>query len=48
MELKFTFTKEEAQLIVDALVKQPYEKVFLVVNKLQEQAIKQMEPEKKK
>lgn len=42
MELTFKLTKEEAQQVLDVLVKEPYVTVFNVVNKIQAQANEQM------
>jgi hypothetical protein len=41
-ELKFTFSQSEAQLILNALLVQPYGEVAEVVGKLQSQAAEQM------
>lgn len=40
--LTFVFTKDEAQIILDALLKEQCGKVLYVVNKLQSQASEQM------
>lgn len=45
MELKFNLTENEAQIILDALVKQPYVSVVDVINKIQSQASEQMKQE---
>ena len=42
MEIKLILNEQEAQMILDALVKEPYLKVFNVVNKIQDQAMEQM------
>lgn len=46
MELTFSFTEEEAQIILNALLKEPCGKVLFVVNKLQDQAVFQMNKKK--
>ena len=43
MELTFKLTQEEAQSILNALVKEPYVTVVDVVNKIQLQASEQMQ-----
>lgn len=40
--MKFEFTKEEAQVILESLVKEPYIRVRGLIDKLQEQASKQL------
>ena len=47
MELTFQLTEQEAQQILDALVKQPYIEVVDVINKVQQQASQQMKKESK-
>jgi len=42
MELIFKMTEQEAQAILNALIKEPYGLVFEVVNKFQQQATEQM------
>lgn len=42
MNFKFELTEQEAQIILNALVKEPYIQVVEVVNKIQEQASKQI------
>jgi len=42
-ELEFRFTKDESQIILNALLKEPCGEVLGVVNKLQAQASGQME-----
>ena len=42
--LTFTLTEAEAQIILDALVQQPYIVVAPVVAKVQQQAAEQMQP----
>ena len=44
MMLTFTLTEAEAQIILDALVQQPYIVVAPVVAKVQQQAAEQMQP----
>lgn len=41
--LKFEFTEQEAQIILNALVKEPYGQVVEVINSLQKQAAEQMQ-----
>ena len=41
-EMTFKMAKGEAQFMLDALAKEPYEKVFALINKIQEQASEQM------
>jgi hypothetical protein len=48
MELQFTFTLEESQIILNALTKEPYKSVVDVIDKLQLQAKTQMAAEEKK
>ena len=43
MMLTFTLTEAEAQIILDALVQQPYIVVAPVVAKVQQQAAEQMQ-----
>jgi len=40
--MNFTFTEYEAQIILNALVQQPYAQVVDVINKLQSQAEEQI------
>lgn len=47
-EFEFKFTKEESQIILNALLEQKCGNVLLVVNKLQFQAAKQLEELEKK
>lgn len=42
MDLTFTLTQDEAQLVLEALVQQPYGVVAPVVAKIQGQAAEQM------
>ena len=42
--LTFTLTEAEAQIILDALVQQPYIVAAPVVAKVQQQAAEQMQP----
>lgn len=42
--LKFEFTEQEAQAILNALVKEPYMQVAEVIAKLRKQAEEQMVP----
>lgn len=42
--LKFEFTEQEAQAILNALVKEPYMQVVELVAKLRKQAEEQMMP----
>lgn len=42
MELNFKFTEKEAQTILNILIKQPYEIVYEIVNKIQVQANEQI------
>ena len=44
MTLAFELTEAEAQIVLDALVQQPYIAVAAVVAKLQQQAAEQMQP----
>ena len=44
MTLTFELTKGEAQVVLDALVQQPYIAVAAVVAKIQQQAAEQMQP----
>jgi len=44
MDLSFTFTQAEAQIILNAITKEPYGLVVNVINKMQKQAVDQMEP----
>ena len=41
--LNLKLTEEEAQKVLDALIKQPYVEVVDVINKIQEQASEQMQ-----
>ena len=43
MELKFTLTEKEAELIIQVLAKQPYEIVYGLISKIQGQALTQVE-----
>ena len=45
MELTFKLTQEEAQSILNVLVKEPYASVVDVINKIQLQASEQMKKE---
>ena len=40
-ELIFKLTKEESQIMLNALTKEPYENVFKLINKIQEQVSEQ-------
>lgn len=42
MELEFKLTKEEAQKVLDCLVKEPYKEVHELINNINSQAAKQM------
>lgn len=42
MELTLKLTEQEAQLVLDSLVKEPYGLVVGVINKIQQQASEQM------
>lgn len=42
MELTLKLSEQEAQLVLDALVKEPYISVVDVINKIQQQASEQM------
>lgn len=42
--LTFTITEAEAQIMLDALVQQPYGVVAALIAKIQEQASEQMQP----
>lgn len=42
MELTLKLTEQEAQTVLNALVKEPYLSVVEVVNKIQQQASEQM------
>lgn len=44
--MKFEFTEQEAQIILNALVKEPYVAVVDVINNMQAQAADQMQPQK--
>ena len=44
MTLTLTLTEAEAQVVLDALVQQPYVTVAAVVAKIQQQAAEQMQP----
>lgn len=44
MTITLTLTQAEAQIILDALVQQPYVAVAAVVAKIQQQATEQMRP----
>lgn len=43
MELTFKLTEQEAQKVLNALVKEPYIDVVNVINKIQGQASEQMD-----
>jgi hypothetical protein len=45
MELSFKLTQQEAQTVVNALVKEPFIQVADVINKIQSQATEQMKKE---
>lgn len=45
MELNFNLTEQEAQIILNALIKEPYIQVVEVVNKIQLQASEQIKDE---
>lgn len=47
--MKFTFNlnEQEAQKVLDALIKQPYIEVVDVINKIQQQAIEQRKEQEK-
>ena len=45
MEINLTLTREEAQHILNLLVKQPYVEVVDVIDKIQAQAHEQMQQE---
>ena len=45
MEFTFILTENEAQIVLNALVKEPYGLVIDVINKIQEQAIEQRKKE---
>ena len=45
--MNFTFTEQEAQIILNALCKEPYNQVVGVINNLQTQASEQMKPQPK-
>lgn len=42
MTLTFSLTHDEAQVVINALVKEPYLEVFDLISKIQSQASKQM------
>lgn len=42
MELSLKLTEQEAQVVLNALVKEPYLSVVDVINKIQQQASEQM------
>lgn len=42
MELVFKLSRQEAQIVLDALTKEPYIAVVDLINKVQEQASEQM------
>lgn len=46
-ELKFTLTKDESQLVINALLKEPMGVVMNVFAKIQDQAAKQMGTQEK-
>lgn len=41
MEFNFKLTEQEAQIMLNALTKEPYQQVVNVINKIQNQAIEQ-------
>ena len=43
MNYTYIFDEKESQIILNALVKQPYIEVVEIINKLQEQAKKQLD-----
>jgi hypothetical protein len=43
--LKFELTEQEAQLVLNALIKEPYMQVVEVIDKIQLQASEQMKQE---
>lgn len=43
MEFTFKLSEKDAQIILNALIKQPYIEVVDVINKVQEQASEQMQ-----
>lgn len=45
MNLKFEFTQPEAQLIINALQELPHKVVNALVNKIQQQATRQLNPQ---
>jgi len=46
--MRFKFTEQEANLILQSLAKQPFEVVYLLVAKVQKQASEQLVPKIKK
>lgn len=45
MEYKFILTEQEANFILSGLIKRPYEEVFELIQKLQQQASEQQQGE---
>lgn len=45
MELELKVSKEEGQIILDALIKEPYNEVYQLIYKIQEQSAEQMKGE---
>lgn len=45
MEFNFKLTEKEAQIILNALIKEPYVEVVDLINKIQAQASEQMQDE---
>lgn len=43
MEITLYLTREEAQQVLNALIKEPYGEVYELVTKIQEQAASQMD-----
>ena len=43
MELTFKLTEQEAQIMLNALIKEPYLAVVDLINKIQQQASEQMQ-----
>lgn len=46
--MKFEFTQQEADIIIQSLAKQPFEVVYKLIAKMQQQAAKQLQPKLKK
>lgn len=44
MEITFKFTEQEAQQVLNSLIKEPYMTVVDIINKMQTQASEQMKP----